>query len=133
MTTSLECCDCRNQKLPSDKMNNNNNISKKRKKRHPVTIDNENNGAVITTAALVLPSVASFLTKINATTTASASASASTSTSENRNGYKIKMRRWTTEEYEKLWDGFSSSGGSTCRWKQISELQFNSSISASLI
>jgi hypothetical protein len=114
-------------------MNNNNNISKKRKKRHPVTIDNENNGAVITTAALVLPSVASFLTKINATTTASASASASTSTSENRNGYKIKMRRWTTEEYEKLWDGFSSSGGSTRRWKQISELQFNSNISASLI
>ncbi|MGK3746403.1 MAG: hypothetical protein ACI90V_013265, partial [Bacillariaceae sp.] len=89
-------------------MNNNNNVSKKRKKMHPITVDNENNGAVVTTADLVLPS-------------------------ENGNGYKAKKRQWTTEEYEKLWDGFSSSGGSTRRWKQISELQFNSNISAALI
>jgi hypothetical protein len=39
-------------------------------------------------------------------------------------------RQWTTDEYEKLWDGCSSSGN---RWKQISVLQFNSNISASLI
>ena len=39
-------------------------------------------------------------------------------------------RQWTTDEYEKLWDGCSSSGN---RWKQISELQFNSNISATLI
>jgi hypothetical protein len=89
-------------------MNNNNNVSKKRKKMHPITVDNENNGAVVTTADLVLPS-------------------------ENGNGYKAKKRQRTTEEYEKLWDGFSSSGGSTHRWKQISELQFNSNISAALI